>query len=291
MSVTRRYLLGAGLSMATAMLLPSGARAETTLERIKRTGKVSVGVANERPYGFLDTDGRLVGAVPDVILAALEPHGVKEMQAEIVEFNALIPGLNANRLDIIGAGMYITPARCRAVAFTSPVTRAGYGFIALKGNPKGVHSIADLAKHPDAIVGTQNGSSQVGELEKAGVPKDRVVLYANATEALAGLKANRSDVIYFPGLEIGDLLKTVNDPEVERVEPFEQVIGPDGKPQFGYSAMGLRKADTDLLDLLNQEIAKMLESGRLGEIVGKYGYGPDELPRPEDTAERLCQAT
>ncbi|WP_342641606.1 ectoine/hydroxyectoine ABC transporter substrate-binding protein EhuB [Rhodoligotrophos ferricapiens] len=290
MSVTRRHLLGASLSAAALLTLPGRARAETTLERIKRTGKVSVGIANERPYGFVDTSGKLVGAVPDVILAALEPHGVKEMQAEIVEFNATIPGLNANRFDIIGAGMYITPPRCQAIAFTNPVTRAGYGFVALKGNPKGLHSIADLAKHEDAIVGTQNGSAQVGELDKAGVPKDRIVLYANATEALAGLKAHRSDVIYFPGLELGDLLKTANDPEVERVEPFEQVVGPDGKPQYGYSAMGLRKADTDLKQVLDEEIAKMLASGRLLEIISKYGYGQDELPTAEDTAERLCKA-
>ncbi|WP_137389356.1 ectoine/hydroxyectoine ABC transporter substrate-binding protein EhuB [Rhodoligotrophos defluvii] len=290
MSVTRRHLLGASLSLASALVLPSLARAETTLERIKRTGKVSVGIANERPYGFVDTNGKLVGAVPDLIQAALEPHGVKEMQAEIVEFSAMIPGLNANRFDIIGAGMYITPPRCQAIIFTNPVTRAGYGFVALKGNPKGVHSVADVVKNPDVIVGTQNGSAQVGELEQAGVPKDRVVLYANATEALAGLKANRSDVIYFPGLELGDLLKTANDPAVERVEPFHQMVGPDGKPQYGYSAMGLRKADTDLKQVLDAEIAKMLASGKLLEIIAKYGYGKDELPTAEDTAERLCKA-
>jgi polar amino acid transport system substrate-binding protein len=286
----RRRFLAASLAVAGASTLPRLARAETTLERIKSSGIVSVGIANEKPYGFVETDGRLVGAVPDVIFAALEPHGLKEMKAEIVEFNALIPGINANRFDIIGAGMYITPPRCGAIAFSNPVTRAGYGFAALKGNPKGVHSLADVAAHDDAIVGTQNGSAQVEELSKAGVPQDRVVLFSNATEALAGMKANRVDVIFFPGLELGDLLKTANDPEVERVEPFHQVTNEKGQPQYGYSALGLRKADTDLKEALDAEIAKMLASGRLLEIISKYGYGKDELPTPEDTAARLCAA-
>lgn len=286
----RRRFLATVCMLAAAGACPSLARAETTLERIKRSGGVSVGIANEKPYGFVETDGRLVGAVPDVIMAALAPHGLKEMKAEIVEFNALIPGINANRFDIIGAGMYIRPKRCEAIAFTNPVTRAGYGFAALKGNPKGLHSLKDLTKHPDALVGTQNGSAQVEELAKAGVANDRVVLFSNATEALAGMKAKRVDVIFFPGLELGALLKTVNDPEVERVEPFQQVLGASGEPEYGYSALGLRKADDDLRQALNVEIAKMLASGQLLEIISRYGYGPDELPTKDDTAERLCKA-
>jgi polar amino acid transport system substrate-binding protein len=286
----RRRFMAAGLAIAGASAMPGLVRAETTLERVMRTGTVAVGIANEKPYGYVETDGSLVGAVPDVIKAALEPHGLKEMKAEIVEFNALIPGINADRFDIIGAGMYIRPKRCEAIAFTNPVTRAGYGFAAMKGNPKGVHSTGDLAKHADAIVGTQNGSAQVEELAKAGVPQDRTVLFSNATEALAGLKAGRVDVIYFPGLELGELLKTANDPEVERVDPFHQNLDAKGQPEYGYSALGLRKADTDLKAALDAEIGKMLASGRLLEIISKYGYGKDELPTPEDTAERLCQA-
>ncbi|MFT3986253.1 ectoine/hydroxyectoine ABC transporter substrate-binding protein EhuB [Aestuariivirga sp.] len=287
--IQRRQFLRGGMALAGATLLPPLAFADTTLDRIKSSGTVSVGIANEKPYGFVDTDGKLKGAVPDIIFAALAPHGLKEMKAEILEFNALIPGINANRFDIVGAGMYIRPARCEAIAFTNPVTRAGYGFAALKGNPKNLHSLADAAKS-DALVGTQNGSAQVEELSKAGIPSERVVLFSNATEALAGMKAGRVDVIYFPGLELGDLLKTANDAAVERVDPFTQVIGADGVPEYGYGALGLRKGDTDLKAVLDDEIAKMLASGKLLEIISAYGYGKDELPLPTDTAEKLCKA-
>ncbi|HEV3177425.1 MAG TPA: ectoine/hydroxyectoine ABC transporter substrate-binding protein EhuB [Stellaceae bacterium] len=288
--VSRRELLGLGLAVSAVTLAPVSAWADSTLDRIKSTGKVGVGIANEKPYGYVETDGRLVGAVPDVIVAALAPYGVKSMQAEIVEFNALIPGLNAGRFDIIGAGMYIRPKRCEAIAFSNPMTRLGYGFAALKGNPKGVHSIADVAKKTDAVVGTQNGSAQVEELQKAGVPSGQVVLFANATEALAGLKASRCDVIYFPSLELNEVLKTANDPSVERVADFKQVVDEHGDPDYGYSALGLRQADKDLKAALDAEIGKMLTSGKLLEIIAKYGYGQGELPTPKDTAERLCKA-
>ena len=288
--LSRRELLGLGLTASAIALAPGPAWADSTLDRIKSTGKVGVGIANEKPYGYVETDGRLVGAVPDVILAALAPYGVKTMQAEIVEFNALIPGLNAGRFDIIGAGMYIRPKRCEAIAFSNPMTRLGYGFAGLKGNPKGVHSIADVAKKSDAVVGTQTGSAQVEELQKAGVPSKQVVLFTNATEALAGLKASRCDVIYFPSLELNEVLKTANDPAVERVADFKQVVDEHGDPDYGYSALGLRQADKDLKTALDTELGKMLASGKLLEIIAKYGYGQDELPTPKDTAERLCKA-
>ena len=289
-TLTRRHLLAGAAAVSSSLILPSIARAEGTMARIMKDGVVRVGIANEKPYGFVDTDGKVKGAIPDVIAALLAPHGVKELKADIVEFNSLIPGINSDRFDIIGAGMYIRPTRCEAILFSNPVTRTGAGFAAPKGNPKGVKSVADVAAHADAIVGTQNGAAQVEELAKAGVPADRVVLFANATEALAGLKAGRCDIIYFPALELNELLKTANDPSVERVEGFKQIMAAYGEPDYGYAGLGLRKADTDLKEALDAELAKLLSSGKLLEIISQYGYGKEELPDGVKTAEQICKA-
>src|SRR5262249_22794392 len=153
--------------------------------------KLTVGIANEKPYGFVDTDGKPTGAIVDIIRAVLEPYGITEIEANVVDFGALIPGINANRFDIIGAGMYIRPARCKAIAFSNPVTRSGGAFLAKKGNPTGVHSLKDVAANSKVTLGTQTGSSQVEEVKQAGIGQDRVVLFAKDTEALAGLQAGR----------------------------------------------------------------------------------------------------
>jgi ABC-type amino acid transport substrate-binding protein len=121
----------------TAGFAPGTAFAQDTLARITADGSARIGIANERPYGYVETDGTVAGSIPDIVRAALAPHGVTELEPQIVDFNALIPGLNADRFDIIAAGMYINPQRCEAIAFTNPLTRAGYGFAAKAGNPKG----------------------------------------------------------------------------------------------------------------------------------------------------------
>ncbi len=287
--------LTAGAGLAGAMVLSPGpwrdARAaDSTFQTAQQTKKLTVGIANEKPYGYVDTNGRPTGAIVDIIRAVLAPYGITEIDANVVDFGALIPGINAHRFDIIGAGMYIRPARCKAIAFSNPVTRSGGAFLAKKGNPKGVHSLKDVAAKGDVTLGTQTGTSQVEEVKQAGISRDRVVLFAKDTEALAGLQAGRVDVIYFPDLEANTLLEASKDPNLERVMPFDQIIGPDGKPAWNYQALGFRKSDADLVEAVDKQIASLLSSGKLLEIIRPYGYSQNELPPADVTAEKVCAA-
>jgi polar amino acid transport system substrate-binding protein len=290
----RAVRLGAGLAGAMFLshhgLLQAQA-AESTFQTAQRTKKLTVGIANEKPYGYVDTAGKPTGAIVEIIRAVLAPYGITELDANVVDFGALIPGINASRFDIIGAGMYIRPARCKAIAFSNPVTRSGGAFLAKKGNPTGVHSLREVAAKPNVTLGTQTGTSQVEEVKQAGIGQDRVMLFAKDTEALAGLQAGRVDVIYFPDLEVNTLLETSKDPSLERVAPFDQIMGPDGQPAWNYQALGFRKADGDLIEAVNKQIATLLSSGKLLEIIKPYGYSQNELPPADVTAEKICTAS
>src|SRR6516225_5617543 len=287
--------LRAGAGLAGAMFLSHGGwrraqAAESTFQAAQRTKKLTVGIANEKPYGYVDTDGKPTGAIVEVIRAVLAPYGITELDANVVDFGALIPGINANRFDIIGAGMYIRPARCKAIAFSNPVTRSGGAFLAKKGNPKAVHSLKEVAAKPDVTLGTQTGTSQVEEVKQAGISQDRVVLFAKDTEALAGLQAGRVDIIYFPDLEINNLLVTSGDAGLERVQPYVQILDAQGNQVFNYQALGLRKEDGDLLAAINKQLADLLSSGKLLTILQPFGFSANELPAADVTAEKLCAA-
>src|SRR4051812_28299415 len=69
----RRVILGAG-SLGAAGLLVAGAGsalAETTLERARQQGFIRAGFANEAPFGYATTDGKLTGEAPQVAKAVL----------------------------------------------------------------------------------------------------------------------------------------------------------------------------------------------------------------------------
>jgi polar amino acid transport system substrate-binding protein len=123
---------------------------EPTLERIRREGVVRVGFANEAPFAFIDTSsGRLTGEAPEIARVVFSRLGVGEIEGVLTEFASLIPGLKAGRFDVIAAGMYVTPERCREVAFSQPTYAVGEAFLVAAGNPLQLHGYEDVRDRAD----------------------------------------------------------------------------------------------------------------------------------------------
>ena len=134
-----------------------------TLERIKKKGIVRVGFANEAPFAYMDTNtGKLTGEAPEIARVILKRMGIKEIKGVLTEFGSLIPGLKARRFDMIAAGMYITPKRCKEVAFSNPTYKIGEAFIVKKGNPLGLHSYEDVSNNNQAKIGVVVGTVERG---------------------------------------------------------------------------------------------------------------------------------
>lgn len=276
-------------AFATALFaaLPT-AQATSTLETAKETGKVTVGLANEKPYAYVEVDGKVTGAIIEVLRAALAPLGIKEIEASVAEFSALVPGVMASRFDIIGAGMYVTPKRCQSIAFTNPLTQIATVLAAPTGNPNKIHSLEDIAASPTLRIGSQVGTAQVDDLHRAGIPDDRIVLFSRDIEAMAGLRAGRVDAIYYPALELSELIAKSGGNEVERVEPFTIAKGEDGKPLLNYQSLGFRKDEADFIAALNEQIAGLRSSGKLAEILKPFGFTEQDLPDLSVTADKVC---
>jgi polar amino acid transport system substrate-binding protein len=283
------HALGSALAAGwTTSCKSPAAGGRTVFTNARLTGTLRAGIANEKPYGYIDSNGALQGAMIELLRALLAPYGINRVEAQIADFNALVPSLLANRIDLIGAGMFIRPSRCDTIAFSDPVSRIGGAFLVKKGNPKRLHSLGDVTRQPAVKIGTQPGVDQQEEVVRSGVSGDQIVLFSKDTEALAGLEAGRVDAIYFPALELNNLLATSGDAGLERAEPFEQPAGPDGKPIYHYQAFGLRRDDTDLLAAVNGSLAKLLESGKLPGILGPFGYTPSDMPTGAIKAAEIC---
>jgi len=283
----RSFLAALAAGWATSCKSPATAR-KTTFANARLSGTLRAGIANEKPYGYVDAKGALQGAMVELLRAILAPYGINRVEAQIADFNALVPSLLANRIDVIGAGMFIRPSRCGSIAFSDPVSRIGGSFLVKKGNPKNLHALQDVTRQSAVKIGTQPGVDQQEEVTRSGVAPAQMVLFSKDTEALAGLQAGRVDAIYFPALEVNNLLAISGDAGLERAEPFEQPAGTDGKPIYHYQAFGLRKNDTDLLAAVNGSLGTLLESGRLLTILGPFGYTQDDMPTGAIKAAEIC---
>ena len=289
----RRSFRGLLVIMATVTLVTAagcnrGERSqETTLQRIQRAGVVRVGYANEAPYAYMDEEnGRLTGEAPEIARVVLKEMGVERVEGVLTEFGALIPGLKAKRFDIIAAGMYILPQRCREIAFTDPTYRIGEAFLVKAGNPLDLHSYEDVAAHSDARLGVVAGAVELAYARATGIPDDRIAVLPDAPSAVAAVQADRVDAYAGTALTVQDMLNKAGDGGVERAAPFKNPVI-DGEQVSGYGAFGIRQEDTALLAALNERLHAFVGSAEHLRLVKPFGFTRAEMPGGM-TAARLC---
>ncbi|HEX2825754.1 MAG TPA: ectoine/hydroxyectoine ABC transporter substrate-binding protein EhuB [Burkholderiales bacterium] len=261
-----------------------------TLERARAAGRIRVGYANEAPYAWLDPrTGELTGEAPAIARAVLGDMGIVEIEGVLTEFGSLIPGLKAGRFDMIAAGMYVLPARCREIAFSNPTYSVGEAFIVRAGNPHGLHGYADAARTTSATLGVVAGAVQLRYALDSGVPRERVLVFPDPPSALEGVIAGRVDAYAATALTVNDLLHRADSRAAERAQPFHDPVAKSGAVR-GYGAFGFRKSDRRLVEAFNAGLAKLIGTPRHAQLVRPLGFTEQELPGTV-TAEELCRGS
>lgn len=248
---------------------------------------VRLGIANEPPFGYLDTTlGRVTGEAPEIGRAVLARMGVTRVEVVTTEFRSLIPGLRAGRFDVIAAGMYVTPDRCDQVLFSRPTYRIGEALLVRRGNPKQLHAYADVARSSDAIIGIVSGSIETTYAEAANIPASRISRLKEASSAVDALRAGHIDAYAGTALTVQGLLDKTDAHDLERAHPFAQPVM-NGVEAWGYGAFAFRKRDRALRDAWNLVLDAFLGSAEHLSLVRPFGFTEGELPDIE-RAEALC---
>jgi polar amino acid transport system substrate-binding protein len=257
------------------------------LAQLKSQGTITVGIAGEEPYGFLE-GGELTGMDPSVQKKIWGNLGIKNVKSQQVDFDGLIPGLVAKRFDVVAAGMFITPERCGQVAFSDPMYCAPDAFLVPAGNPK---NITDFKSVADAGIklGVFGGAVEGIYAEDSGVKKSNIVEVPSARDGLLSLEQGRLGAFGLTTITLKNILQKNPSTKVELTEPFTPVV--KGKEQFGCGGAVFRKDDNDLREAFNRELAKLKQSGELLKIIEPFGFGPETRPPDDVTTERLCKGS
>jgi polar amino acid transport system substrate-binding protein len=266
--------------VATLALASAGAEADL-LEDAQESGKVTVGIANEAPYGYQTPEGELTGEAPEIAKHILGEMGIAETEAVITEFGSLIPGLKAGRFDMVAAGMFVTPERCQQVAFSEPTYGIGQAFLVAEGNPDGLQTYEDITANPDATLAVMAGAIERTYARDAGVPDDQVMVVPDTAAGTAAVQAGRADAFALTSLSIRRLADGAEG--VEIAEPFGEVAG---QSVVGHGAFAFRPEDEAFRQEFNQHLADFLGSEEHLALVEPFGFTKDELP--QKTTEELC---
>jgi len=241
-------------------------------------GYLRVGIANEPPYTEVNADGSVHGAEPDVLRAVLQTMGIEEIQGIVTPYDAMIPGLNADRWDVIAAGLFMKQSRCAAVAYSEPVIVSTESYGVPIGNPKDITTIQDVLDDSSLKIAVLTGAFEEGILKTAGVPADQMVLVKDSRSGMEAVTANRADAFLLPTLSLRSLVE--QDASIEVTDPIEDA------PRTG-SGAAFRQTDTELLDAYNEALAEFKQTQEFADILTEWGFDPTVVEGV--TSEELCK--
>ena len=260
---------------------------ETTFERAKREGTIRIGAINQHPWSVLQEDGTITGMSPDVAKAVFQEIGIPDASPVIIDWAALIPSLQASRLDLIAAGMYILPERCEQAAFSNPNFCVGSAMIVKAGNPFNMHSYEDVAADSKVRFGCVAGAAECTYARQVNVAESQISEFPTQPDAVSAVQSGRIDVYAGNSLGARSLLEELNDSNIEEALPFTDPII-DGKTARGCGGFAFRKEDADLVAAFNTGLEKLIKSDKVLEIMKSYGFTEQEMA-DLPTAEELCK--
>lgn len=277
---TQRTALGIG---ALALFINFSSHADTALDKLNKTGEISIGYSNEEPFAYADASGKVTGESPEIARIIFKKLGAKKVDSVLTEWGALIPGLHAGRFDVIAAGMYITPERCKQVLFTDPQYQLGDTLLVKAGNPKKLHSYADFAKNHDLRLAVTAGTVELKYARDSGIADDQIIQVPNTTAQLQAVKAGRADAAIGTKLTMKDLAKKGGS-SVEATTDFV-----DDPSHIGYGALAFRPQDKELRDKVNAELKKWLGSEEHLRTVAPFGFDKSNITHK--TAAEICKGS
>ena len=105
-----------------------------TLEDVQKAGKLVIATSPDfPPFESLGDDGEVVGIEVDILKKICEELGV-EMVIEQMDFESVLPGVQAGKYDVGMSGISITEKRQKNALFTDPYCLAAQAIVVVEGS-------------------------------------------------------------------------------------------------------------------------------------------------------------
>lgn len=203
------------------------------------------------PFEYIE-NGVITGFDAELIQLIAEKAGFKYKWSNM-NFDGLIPAIQSNKIDIVIAGMSITPERSKAVNFSIPYLSSKAAFVTNKKNP--IKGLDDLENKK---YGAELGTTKEATARK--IKGAEVVPFSNNTAALVALKNGKVDGIVMDE-SVAKKYAEANSEDLIYVGAVE------GEPK----AIGFNKSNNELKEKVDKAIQELLDDGTIEKMKEKYG--------------------
>ena len=226
------------------------------LDTIKDRGKLIVGTkADYKPYGFLDTDGNIIGIEPDLAKDVADKLGVEVEFVPVVSSNRM-QFLEQGKIDLMIATMTDKPDRREIVLIPDPnYYSSGTNVLALKS--LGLKEWEDLRGKP--VCGIQGAFYNKATSQTYGA---EIVAFKGTAEAYSALQGGNCAAFVYDDSAI---VAKAAEPEWADYEMPLQTI--DDAPW----GLAVALSEDNFAELMSEMIIDWHKSGRILELETKWG--------------------
>jgi len=259
MKKTIAFVLAA--MMLLTCLTACGSKEENTkaatLDSVKQSGKLTIATSPDfPPFEELNADGSVTGIEIDILELICEKLGVK-LDIQQMDFDSVLPGVQAAKYDVGVSGISVTPAREKNVKFTAPYCLAAQAIVVLEGSE--IKSKADLTGKKISV---QSGTTAESFCLENNY--DVSAFKANA-DAQTAMVSGKVAAWVIDDLTAAEMVAAYNagNPETKLV------ILDEAMPTEPY-AFAFNKASADLVAEINKILGDLLADGTIAKIFEKY---------------------
>jgi polar amino acid transport system substrate-binding protein len=249
MTVSRRLRTPLQACALLLGLLAAATSVSKPLEQVLKEGKLRVGIALATPWAMRDEEGEFSGFEIDVARKLAADMDV-ELEILRYDFPRLVAALEIGEVDLLAAGLAITPERALHVNFSQPYATGGIG---MATNMAATADVATLEQLNDPLFTVAAlRESVAAEIAERVFPRAGLDLFATEDEAAEALLANKAQIylgeepgVSFLALEHPETIDTpINRPLLESRFAFAVAKGDPDFVTFLNAWINAREADT-----------------------------------------------
>lgn len=273
----RNLLIGIFAAVTILLIIIAMASRDNSLLRLQRAGVIRIGYAIEAPYAILEPGGRVTGESAEIARLVVARLEINQIEWRLVEFDELIPELMAGRIDVIAAGMFITPQRAQQVNFSIPTFHVRQALLVAKGNQRQLHSYQDAVGQNDIKIAVLAGAVEEGMLREMGLLDHQLIVVPDALTGRVAVESGLADGLALSAPTIQWMAINNQLGLTEMAQPFEQPRM-DRYSRLGYGAYAFRKTDRQLLAGWDRELTALIGSPEHLRLISPFGFTEADLP-------------
>jgi arginine/lysine/histidine transporter system substrate-binding protein len=237
---------------------------ETTIDKIKKNGKIVLGTSPDYPpYEFINSKKEIVGFDIEIAKQIANDLGVK-LEIKDMEFKGLLAALQAGNIDFVLAGMTPDEERKQSVDF-SKVYYTAVQTIVVRAEDKDKIKSADDLKGKK--IGVQKGTIQE-DIAKDQVPGAEAKALGKITDLVLALKSKNIDAAIIEGPVATSYVNANKDLVISEIKLKTEEAG---------SAVAVKKGNEDLVKSIDKTLDKIIADKTIEKWVAEANNAADKL--------------